>query len=701
MLRNLKKAANLPYPPRLWLLALALWIAVTVVSVIALWHLRREALGAQWRETQLLSLALTDEIDRGLHGVEDGLSAMGAELRSGQLQAGGLEEKRVLGIRAQLMPLVRTLWILDRNGRLLSASDETPAPELSSFFPSENERVEEKVAVSRPFTDEKTRESLVALAIKVPSKRVEDATWIVAALPATSLLGAFSAASHGTDARMAVFRLDGVRLVGTIINRSTLDETAMAQLLAIRPSMELHRFRDGSERLVSQNALPRFGLKMILTRDLDTALQPWRETAQVALVGLLLLLTILITAVRRVVRADRRQADAQQALQLQRSRASKLESLGTLAGSVAHDFNNVLAAIVGFGEMAQDAALPNSNQARHLDKVLQAALRGKALVDRILAFSRGGAHTVSVFALEPIVEEVLALPTVSMLPGISVERRFEAPAAHLRGDATQIYEAILNLCTNAIQAMTDSGGTLCIGLERLDIKEARVLSHSQLAPGQYLSLSVADQGVGIGPDVMEHLFEPFFTTRRLASGTGLGLAVVHGVVAELGGAIDVQSTPGVGSRFTLYFRECPDAVSSRVASSKSLRTGAGQRLLLVDDEPALVALMEEMLKELGYEPLGYSDPKAALAAFRNDPAQFAAVITDEAMPGLCGTQLTEALRPMAPEVPVLLVSGYGGALLAARATAVGVTRILSKPLRRAELAKALNELLPMAGEGKR
>jgi signal transduction histidine kinase len=511
-------------------------------------------------------------------------------------------------------------------------------------------------------------------------------------MPAAALLGAFSVASPAADARMAVFRNDGVRLAGSIVATPTLDEARVAERLASMQSIELRRFRDGSEHLVALHNMSHYGLKVVFTRDLDAMLIAWREAAQLTAVALTLLLTIVAMSVYFVERSDRHRTEAQRALQAQRSRASKLESLGTLAGGVAHDFNNILAAIVGFGEMAQDAAPQGSDQARHLDKLLQAALRGKALVERILTFSRGGARTSTVFELEPIIEEVLALLSASLRPGVVLERRLETEGARLRGDPTQAFEAVMNLCTNAMQAMP-RGGMLSVGLDRQHVAAPRVLSHSQLAAGDYLALTVTDQGAGITSEVMEHLFEPFFTTRGAQSGTGLGLAVVHGVVAEFGGSIDVQSRPGHGARFTLYFPECTDLPGSSASAPPPAAAGAGQTLLVVDDEPELVALAEEMLQGLGYQPVGFSDPVAALDALRLDPRRFAAVITDEVMPGLSGTRLTELVRQQAPQLPVLLISGYGGALLASRAAAAGVTRVLAKPLQRVELAHALAELL--------
>jgi len=678
--------------PRLWWIALGLGIALTVATAAALWHLRRVAIDAQARELGLLSLALTDALGRGLRGVEEGLQTMRLELREGRLPVTDAEGARALRTRAGLMPLVRTIWLINREGRLLSASDTTPAPDLPSFLPALDRLTDEATAVSRPFMDVSAQESLVALAVRVADAPGIAGGWILAAMPAEALRGAFSVASPAADARLAVFRSDGVRLAGSIVAIPTGDEASRAERLASMPNMELRRFRDGSERLVGLQSVPDYGLKLMVTRDLEAVLAPWREIARLTAIGVVLLLAIMAASVHLVLRADRRSAEAERALEVELSRASKLQSLGTLAGGVAHDFNNVLAAIVGFGEMAQDSAPPGSDQARQLDRMLQAALRGKALVERILAFSRGGARASTVFELESVVEEVLSLLSASLPPGVVLERRLQAHGARLRGDPTQAFETIMNLCTNAMQAMS-GGGRVSIELERLHFGGSRVLSHSQLAAGDYLALTVSDQGTGITPAVMERLFEPFFTTRSAQSGTGLGLAVVHGVVAEFGGAIDVQSTPGLGAHFTVYFPECTDALGSSETSPMPAPHGAGQTLLVVDDEPALMAMIVEMLKGLGYEPVGYRDPAAALQALRDEPQRFAAVVTDEVMPGLSGTQLTEALRVHLPHLPVLLVSGYGGALLASRAATAGVTRVLTKPLQRAELARALAELL--------
>jgi signal transduction histidine kinase/CheY-like chemotaxis protein len=677
---------------RVWQVTLATAIAIAVFAALGLLHLRQNAFEGQSRELDLLSLALADEVDRGLQGVEEGLQAIRQELIEGQPTASMQPSTRTFKTLADLMPLVRTLWLVDGNGQLMASSDTTPTPDATLFTSHLMPGQADIMVVSRSFVDSQANESLVAVAIPAGKIGSPSAGWIVAAIPAKKLLGAFSVASPSVDARMAVFRDDGVLLAGNIVRSSNAGEDQLAKRLARPHEIELRQFRDGSTRLVSLHGLERYHLKVILTRDLQVMLVGWRQAADLTAATLAAVLLILFLSVFLVQRAKRKHASAQKELQLQMTRASKLESLGSLAGGVAHDFNNILAAIVGYGEMAQDVAPPGSAQARHLGKVLQAALRGKTLVERILTFSRGGAHVAIVFELQPVVEEVLGMLAVTLRPNVVMSQELQATGARLRGDPTQAFEAIMNLCTNAMQAMPQ-GGMLVINLKRLLTTEQRVLSHSKLAPGRYLQLSVSDQGTGMTPAVMDHLFEPFFTTRAAGSGTGLGLAVVHGVMAEFGGAIYVQSRPGHGANFILYFPECTDELEPHTLLPQDVRGGTGQTLLVVDDEPALVAMTQEALTALGYTAIGFSDSSLALQALRAGPDRFSAVITDEMMPGLTGIQLTKALHQFAPGIPVLLVSGYGGALLAKRAAEAGVSQVLSKPLQRAELARTLSELL--------
>lgn len=672
-----------------WLFALALWLLLVVITSLALWQLHRTALESQGREMKLLSLALTDELDRGLRGAEEGLQALGLELGQRRLTASDSGTVQALQTRVALMPLVTTLWLLGDDRGLIAASEPTPPPDLQAFRPRLESLAVGATALSKPFAQAGDAPAQVALAYRVGAAHGHPGGWIIAAMPANHLLGAFGVALPAADARMAIFRGDGVRLAEVNGGRLGTDGAA----LAAWPRLGMRRFSDGSDNLVASHRVPRYGLEVVLSRELGAVLEGWRGALKLSVGALALLLLTMVAAVYIVTRSERRRLAAQQALQMQLARTSRLEALGALAGGVSHDFNNVLAGIVGYGEMAQDAAVPGSAQARHLDKVLQAAGRGQSLIDRILSFSRGGARASTVFELEPVVEEVLTLMTASLRPGVVLERMLGTPGARLRGDATQAFEAVMNLCTNAMQAMPD-GGMLSVQLERHQVTAPRVLSHSQLPTGHYLALSVSDQGVGITPEVMEHLFEPFFTARGTHAGTGLGLAVVFGVVTEFGGGIDVDSQPGQGARFTLYLPECTDDLPAAGKALSTVPEGAGQRVLVVDDEPALRALAEELLTGLGYAPVCVAAAEDALRAVTEAPGRFSAVITDERMPGLSGTELASALRAQALHLPVVLVSGYGGAQLARRASDAGVARVLMKPLRRDELARALAELIP-------
>lgn len=688
------KNALPPPASRPWLMAASLWLAMAAVVALVLWHLWHETLNGQRRELGLLSLASTDAVERGLRGTEEGLHALRAELEEAHLVLDNGQAARMLQTRAALMPLVQSVWVLDAQGGTIASSDDEPPPAAADFMPTLAALPRDGLALGRsmqgPLTGPNGGADRVVMAVPfaVPHGR---SGWVVSAMPSAALLGALGDALPAADARMLVLRRDGMLLAG--VNAAGVGRAEIDNLLrGPGNGLARHVFADGSDNLVDIRPGPRYGLSLLVSREIASVLGTWRQAAELAAVALVVVLLLMSGAVVLVQRADRRRAEAQAALQAQVSRAGKLESLGTLAGGVAHDFNNVLAAIVGFGEMAQDAAAPGSAQARHLDKVMQAALRGKALVERILAFSRGGAKHSTVFELEPVVEEVLTLLSASLRSGIVLERRLEAPGARLKGDATQAFEAVMNLCTNAMQAMP-GGGMLSVQLERATVATPRALSHTRLAPGRFLALSVADQGDGISPQVMEHLFEPFFTTKAAQSGTGLGLAVVFGVVSEFGGAVDVQSRPGQGARFTLYLPECFDDAAGTATEAPDAGRGTGQRLLVLDDEPELVTLTVEILQGLGYAPEGYTDSAAALRAVQAEPRGFAAVITDEVMPGMTGTQFTQALRVHAPRLPVLLLSGYGGAMLAQRASMAGVNRMLAKPVQRAPLAHALAEVL--------
>jgi CheY-like chemotaxis protein len=230
-------------------------------------------------------------------------------------------------------------------------------------------------------------------------------------------------------------------------------------------------------------------------------------------------------------------------------------------------------------------------------------------------------------------------------------------------------------------------------LERVDLAEARSVSRGTLSPGTYIRLVIADTGVGIAPEVVERIFDPFFTTRGVGKGTGLGLSLVHGIVTDLGGAIDVKSVLGEGTRFEIWLPVTKEGAKPAPEAVRELPRGHGETVMIVDDEPMLVALAEEMLAGLGYEPVGFESSPVALQAFRAKPGRFDLVLTDEAMPELVGTELAREVRLLRSDVPVILMSGHGGAALTHRAAAIGVEEVLHKPLQRVDLAEALARAL--------
>ena len=385
-------------------------------------------------------------------------------------------------------------------------------------------------------------------------------------------------------------------------------------------------------------------------------------------------------------------------LEAQLRQSQKMEAVGTLAGGIAHDFNNILGAILGYGELAHQHATEGSALRRYLDNIMHAAGRAKMLVDRILGFSRSGMGERVPVNVQFIVEETLELLEASLPAGIRLEKRLEAGDAAVIGDATRLHQVAMNLCTNAMQAMAQGGGTLWVFLERMQLTETRTVSRGALAPRDYVRLVVQDTGAGIPVEVIERIFDPFFTTKGVGEGTGLGLSLVHGIVSDLGGGIDVVSKTGHGTRFEIWLPVAGEAHKPIAEEERELPHAAGETVMIVDDERALVALTEETLAGLGYEPIGFDSSAAALRAFQAQPERFDVILTDEAMPELTGTDLAREVRRLRSDVPIILMSGYGGAQLTTRAASNGVNEVLRKPLQSRELAETLARVLEFMHE---
>ena len=395
----------------------------------------------------------------------------------------------------------------------------------------------------------------------------------------------------------------------------------------------------------------------------------------------------------------REQAELEkQTLELRLRHAQRMEALGTLAGGIAHDFNNILAAILGYAEMALGRLRRDSREWQHVQEVRKAGERARDIVDRILAFSRRTEQRHRPVRMRPLLEETAGLLGASLPPTVTLRMRLPEEDAIVLGEPSRLQQVVMNLCTNAAQA-TAAQGVIDVALDPVALDTERALSHGALAAGRYVRLSIRDSGHGMDAATMERIFEPFFTTKAAGTGTGLGLAMVHGIVSDHGGAIDVRSRPGAGTSFEVYFRqaEAPPADDDR--SEAPVPLGQGEAILFVDDERPLVRLGEEMLAEIGYEPIGFDRSSAALAAFRADPDRFDLVLTDEIMPEMTGTELATALHEIRPDLPIILMTGHGAPVAARGSRAAGIREVLKKPLLSADLAKGLARHLVLHRRG--
>jgi signal transduction histidine kinase/ActR/RegA family two-component response regulator len=406
----------------------------------------------------------------------------------------------------------------------------------------------------------------------------------------------------------------------------------------------------------------------------------------------------IIGFIKDITEQKRVQSEKQQ-LEEKLKQAQKMEAIGRLAGGIAHDFNNILGAILGYGEMAQNKVeklgSPASDVKRYLDTILAAGERGKALVAQILTFSRARPAEKQPVLVAALLDEVAALVQGSLPKNIDFKVDVADRNLVVLGEVTQLHQLVMNLCTNALQAMAH-GGTLNLRTFSQDIPAPLMLRLGSLKPGRHVVIEVRDQGEGMDAETLARIFEPFFTTKPTGKGTGLGLALTQSIAVGHGGGVDVQSEVGSGSVFTVYLPEATGIVEMQPDREMAVAYGNGESVMVVDDEPALLELAQEILAELGYEPVGFNDSVAAVEAYEADPGRFDLILTDEVMPLLTGTELATRLRERFPRVPILLISGYGGPGFEIRAQAAGVNQVLKKPYHKRELAEALAQALANA-----
>ncbi len=367
------------------------------------------------------------------------------------------------------------------------------------------------------------------------------------------------------------------------------------------------------------------------------------------------------------------------ALQNQVRQAQKMEALGTLAGGITHDFNNILGTIILNTELALLDLDPANPARQTLPLVLRAANRGKELVKQIITFSRQRTWERKPLEIVPIVREGLKLLRTTLPKDIAIQEALDAESGVVMADPSHVHQVLVNLCQNAALAMKDNGGRLEVKLARAEVDEAMTARHPNLKPGLYALLAVSDTGCGMTKEVRERIFEPFFTTRRPGEGSGLGLAVVHGIVRTYDGEITVTSEPGKGSRFNVYFPRLEGEKPAAEADDRAEPQNGGERILLVEDEKAQRESLERGLGHLGYRVTARADGRSAWTAFKKDPAAFDLIITDQVMPRMTGLELAAAAAALRPDIPVILCTGFSEKVNAGIVGKSGVRDFIMKP----------------------
>jgi PAS domain S-box-containing protein len=397
------------------------------------------------------------------------------------------------------------------------------------------------------------------------------------------------------------------------------------------------------------------------------------------------------------ITARKQAEEVKKKLQFQLLHAQKLESIGTLAGGIAHDFNNILGAILGYAEMAREDSPAHSMAARDLDQVINAGYRAKDLVKQILAFSRQAEAVKMHLQPAAIVKETVKLLRSSLPSTIAIEVDLAPDTGVIFVDPTQMHQILMNLCTNAYHAMETTGGTLSVATATKHLTEEDLLDAPHVQPGAFVHLAIKDTGEGIAAEIREKIFDPYFTTRPIGKGSGLGLSIVHGIVQSYGGFIRCESHPGEGTVFHIMLPALLEHPAPETKPFDRIPVGA-ENILFVDDEKMLCEITQAILQRLGYTVTTRTSSLEALNTFRNQPEAFDLVITDHSMPGMTGFDLARRMLQIRPRMPIILCTGYSNLISEEQAILFGIKGFALKPLSKDSLAALIRKVIDGRGE---
>ncbi len=378
-------------------------------------------------------------------------------------------------------------------------------------------------------------------------------------------------------------------------------------------------------------------------------------------------------------------------LEKQINTKQKLESLGTLAGGIAHDFNNILAAVIGYAELTQEGLDRGSLNYSNLQQILAAGTRGKELTGQILAFSRQTNSALMPVLVSPMIDGVISMVQATIPKNITLTVTGRTKSC-VRGDEGQLHRIILNLCTNAYQAITPQKGTIEVHAQDVSIEAMAEFGEGPLDPGEYVKISISDTGPGIDPEFLDQIYDPFYTTKAPDEGTGMGLSVVHGIVTKHKGQIRVSSELDVGTTFEVFLPIENEPLIEEIATVVSEKRGHGL-VMLVEDEPEILFVLEKHIEALGYQTKGFTNGREAIAEFYKSPNLFDLVMTDFNMPEITGLELGKIIKSVRPNIPIILCTGHSGNLDQDILKTGGITFLLEKPARKAEIAAAISKIL--------